>query len=69
MKTYRIRSESEKKEILEVVAESDTGYYIRIVCEEFGVRSEYRDFLPAHIFDALLKNGVLEDFDAIEVAS
>ncbi|MEI8095290.1 MAG: hypothetical protein WCG80_13860 [Spirochaetales bacterium] len=68
MKTYRIRSESRSNEVLEVTAESDSGYHIRISSDETGAVQEYLDYLPAHIFDALLKNGVLEDFDVAQQA-
>jgi hypothetical protein len=69
MKTYRIRSELGVQETLQVTAESDTGYHVCIVSEESGARREYQDFLPAHLFDALVKNGVLENFDALQEAS
>jgi len=69
MKSYRIRNETGADEVLQVTAESEAGVHVRITCRVEGVSQDYLDFLPRHLFEVLLHNGMLEDFDAAREAS
>ena len=69
MKSYRIRNETGADEILEVTAESEAGVHVRITCRDNGVSQDYLDFFPSHLFEVLIRNGMLEDFDAAREAS
>ena len=58
MRKYTVHSEEGTNEILEVAAETDLGYHVRISAPE--LHREYRDFISRILFETLVKAGTLE---------
>jgi hypothetical protein len=58
MRKYTVHSEEGWNEILEVAAETDLGFHVRISAPE--QQREYRDFISRILFETLVKAGTLE---------
>ena len=60
MKRYNVRNDEGLAEILEVAAETDIGYHVKISVSDSSRPREYRDFISRILFETLLKAGTLE---------
>jgi hypothetical protein len=59
MKLYAVQNDEGIAQRLEVAAETDLGYHVRISVES-SPPMEYRDFISRILFETLLKTGTLE---------
>jgi len=59
MKLYAVQNDEGIPQRLEVAAETDLGYHVRISVESTYPR-EYRDFISRILFETLVKTGTLE---------
>ncbi len=59
MKLYTVQNDEGIPQRLEVAAETDLGYHVRISVEG-SPRVEYRDFISRILFETLVKAGTLE---------
>lgn len=69
MKSYQVRNEHGEKEILEVTAESELGFHVKIMTYGRAGSREYRDFISRNLFEALLQSGYLVENHEHAVAS
>jgi len=60
MKRYIVQNDEGLSEILEVAAETELGYHVRISVTSEPLSPEYRDFIPRILFETLVKSGTLE---------
>ena len=60
MKRYNVQNDEGIPEILEVAAETDLGFHVRISVAKEANPKEYRDFISRILFEALVKTGTLE---------
>lgn len=56
---YHVRNEQGCDESLEVTAESELGFHVKITTTHAKGGREYRDFISRNLFEALLKSGYL----------
>ncbi len=59
MKLYAVHNDEGIDQRLEVAAETDLGYHVRISVES-SPPMEYRDFISRILFETLVKTGTLE---------
>lgn len=60
MKHYIVQNDEGLPELLEVAAESDLGFHVRISVPRDNSTREYQDFIARNLFEALVKAGTLE---------
>jgi len=60
MKRYTVQNDEGISEILEVAAETDLGYHVKISVPGEVSSREYRDFISRNLFETLVKAGTLE---------
>jgi len=60
MKQYVVQNDEGLSEILEVAAETELGYHVKISITSEPASPEYRDFISRILFETLLKAGTLE---------
>jgi len=60
MKRYIVQNDEGIPEILEVAAETELGFHVRISVDAEPQPREYRDFIPRVLFETLVKEGTLE---------
>jgi len=60
MKRYQVQNDEGIPEILEVAAETDMGYHVKILVATQTNSQEYRDFISRVLFETLVKAGTLE---------
>ena len=60
MKRYTVQNDEGVPEILEVAAETDLGFHVKISVDAHPLPLEYRDFISRILFETLLKAGTLE---------
>lgn len=60
MKQYIVQNDEGIPEFLEVAAETDLGYHVRISVPGETSSREYRDFISRILFETLVKTGTLE---------
>jgi len=60
MKRYTVQNDEGISEILEVAAETDLGYHVKISVPGEASSREYRDFISRNLFETLVKAGTLE---------
>jgi len=58
MTQYTVANEWGRQELLEVAAETDLGFHVRISVTD--LEREYQDFIARNLFETLIKSGVLE---------
>ena len=58
MKLYTVQNDEGIAQSLEVAAETDLGYHVKISVE--GAPYVYRDFISRNLFETLVKTGTLE---------
>lgn len=64
MKQYTVQNDEGIPEILEVAAETDLGYHVKISVPGEIAPREYRDFISRTLFETLVKAGTLEPITA-----
>lgn len=69
MKVYQVRNEHGEKELLEVTAESELGFHVKIMTYGRAGSREYRDFISRNLFEALIQSGYLIESQEQAVAS
>ena len=62
MKKYIVQNDEGLSEILEVAAETELGYHVKICVASDPPSPEYRDFISRILFETLVKTGTLEPF-------
>lgn len=60
MKRYIVQNDEGVSELLEVAAETDLGYHVKISVAGETSSREYRDFISRILFETLVKAGTLE---------
>lgn len=60
MKYYIVQNDEGIRELLEVAAETDLGYHVKISVPGEASSREYRDFISRTLFETLLKAGTLD---------
>jgi hypothetical protein len=60
MKRYNVQNDEGIPEILEVAAETELGYHVKISVAGESYSREYRDFISRILFETLVKAGTLE---------
>jgi len=60
MKTYIVQNDKGIPELLEVAAETDLGYHVKISLPGDSSPREYKDFISRVLFETLVKEGTLE---------
>lgn len=60
MKRYRVQNDEGLAQILEVAAETELGYHVKISLDGTPATPEYRDFISRVLFETLVKSGTLE---------
>jgi len=60
MKRYIVQNDEGLSQILEVAAETELGYHVRISVASDPAFPEYRDFISRILFETLVKAGTLE---------
>lgn len=60
MKRYTVKNDAGTTEILEVAAETDLGYHVKISVADQPRNREYRDFISRILFETLVRSGTLE---------
>ena len=60
MKRYLVQNDEGIPEILEVAAETELGYHVKISVDAVPEAREYRDFIARNLFETLVKAGTLE---------
>jgi hypothetical protein len=60
MKRYQVQNDEGVLEILEVAAETDVGYHVKISVTGDASQHVYRDFISRILFETLVKAGTLE---------
>ena len=60
MKRYSVQNDEGIVEMLEVAAETDLGYHVKISVPGEAAPREYRDFISRILFETLVKAGTLE---------
>ena len=60
MKRYTVQNDEGVPEILEVAAESELGFHVKISVDAHPLPLEYRDFISRILFETLVKAGTLE---------
>lgn len=59
MKRYCIKCEPGKVEFLDVLRETDDGFFVRVVRVKDGYDKIIEEFLARHLFDLCVKTGYL----------
>jgi hypothetical protein len=60
MKRYIVQNEEGIPEFLEVAAETELGYHVKISVDAQPQSREYKDFISRILFETLVKTGTLE---------
>lgn len=60
MKQYTVQNDEGLSETLEVAAETELGYHVKISVAGDASSREYRDFISRILFETLVKAGTLE---------
>ncbi len=60
MKRYMVQNDEGLSEILEVAAETELGYHVKISVAAEPKDREYKDFISRILFETLVKAGTLE---------
>ena len=60
MKRYTVQNDEGLSEILEVAAETELGYHVKISVASDSPSRENQDFISRILFETLLKTGTLE---------
>jgi hypothetical protein len=60
MKKYIVQNDEGLSEILEVAAETELGYHVKVSVASEAPSREYRDFISRVLFETLVKAGTLE---------
>jgi len=60
MNRYIVQNDEGLSEILEVAAETELGYHVKISVVNDPEPREYRDFISRVLFETLVKAGTLE---------
>jgi len=60
MKRYTVQNDEGLSETLEVAAETELGYHVKIRVASDPPTPEYRDFISRILFETLVKAGTLE---------
>jgi len=60
MKRYTVQNDEGLSEILEVAAETELGYHVKVSVASDPPSPEYRDFISRILFETLVKAGTLE---------
>lgn len=66
MKRYLVQNDEGIPEMLEVAAETELGYHVRISVDAKPEAREYRDFISRNLFESLVKTGTLEPLGSEE---
>ena len=64
MKRYTVRNDEGLTEILEVAAETEIGFHVKISVTDSPTPREYRDFISRILFETLVKAGTLEPLNS-----
>ena len=64
MKKYNVQNDEGIPEILEVAAETELGYHVKISLFGKPGAPVYRDFISRILFETLVKSGTLEPLAA-----
>ena len=67
MKRYYIKSRPGKSEYLDILSETDEGYYIRLIKITDGDQKIREDFINRHLFDICLRTGYLSELATAEL--
>ena len=60
MKKYIVQNDEGLSQILEVSAETELGFHVKISVSSDPGSPEYRDFISRVLFETLVKSGTLE---------
>lgn len=60
MRQYIVQNDEGISEFLEVAAETDLGYHVKISVVGDSAPQEYQDFISRILFETLVKAGTLE---------
>lgn len=67
MKRYCIKCEPGRVEFLDVLRESEDGYFVRILRNHEGYETEVESFMDHQLFDSCLSTGYI--FEMVEQPS
>ena len=68
MKRYCIKSHSGRTEFMDILAETEEGYKIRLTRISNGDEKIQEDFIAHHLFDICLKSGYLSELAVPELS-
>ncbi|GHV86403.1 hypothetical protein AGMMS50230_20110 [Spirochaetia bacterium] len=68
MKRYWIKSRPGRSEYLDILAENDEGYNIRLTRLSDGDEKIREDFINRHLFDLCIKTGYLSELANAELS-
>lgn len=63
MKRYCIKCEPGRVEFLDVLRETDEGYFVRVVRVKDGYDKVVEEFMARHLFDLCVKTGYVYAVD------
>jgi hypothetical protein len=64
MKQFAIKSEGETQSLLELLKETEGGYYVRIVHHHEDWEDVKEDFMSRDLFDTCLRTGYIAELSA-----
>ncbi len=64
MKQFTIKSEGTAPSLLELIDETEGGYFVRIVHRHEYWEDVKEDFLPRELFDTCLRTGYIAELSA-----
>jgi hypothetical protein len=64
MKQFAIKSEGPEPSLLELINETEGGYFVRIVHRHEDWDDVKEDFLPRELFDTCLRTGYIAEMSA-----
>jgi hypothetical protein len=64
MKQYKIKSEGQDPSLLELINETEGGFFVRIVHRHEDWDDVQEDFLPRELFDTCLRTGYIAELSA-----
>jgi hypothetical protein len=64
MKQFAIKSEGETPSLLELLKETEGGYYVRIVHHHEDWEDVKEDFMSRDLFDTCLRTGYIAELSA-----
>jgi hypothetical protein len=64
MKQFAIRSEGPDPSLLELIKETEGGFFVRIVHRHEDWDDVKEDFLPRELFDTCLRTGYIAELSA-----